>query len=75
MLCLVFEKEEDLWLYDSIKKEFAKLHSHYLPITAITIHEDSVLTGSADMTIRVWKEHKRGLLQDNKLHILSGHAG
>jgi len=52
-----------------------RLQSHFAPITVITSHNNALISGSADMTIRIWNPVKHGLQQDKNQHIISGHKG
>lgn len=38
-------------------------------------HRGNILTGSSDMTIRIWNPLNDSLVHDPKLHALSGHTG
>jgi hypothetical protein len=51
------------------------LKSHFRPITALIAHAGNVITGSEDMTIRIWNPKNKSLIQDPQLHALSAHTG
>jgi hypothetical protein len=52
LICLYFVENEDLWICTGEK--VIGLKSHFRPITALIAHAGNIVTGSADMTIRIW---------------------
>lgn len=50
------------------------MKSHFAAVSGLVVHENQLFSGSVDMTVRRWNVLKDRIVQDSKMHVLTGHT-